>query len=128
MDSMNTVLAILGTLVTVVSFGYAIYVNRKLAKISFYNREQAWDIYRQASGVLAAYQKLEKMKIENVEAISLISKAEAEAKELTLNSMKMIKRFEKIFSQESIDKWVKEGRLDTHESHIQAFKKLIDSE
>lgn len=125
---MTIILTIIGTLITTVSFVYAVYANKKTAKLINYNREQAWDIYRQSSQVLAAYQKLERMNIQNKEAAILISRAEAHASELTRNSIKMIKRFEKEYSSETIKKWVEEGRLDSHESHIQAFKVLIDDE
>jgi hypothetical protein len=123
---METIVTIIGTIVTIVSFGYAVYVNRRHSKLINYNREQAWEIYRQSSNVLAAYQKLERMNIENKEATALVAKAEAHAMELTLNSIRMIKRFEKKYTAQTIQKWAQEGRLDSHESHIQAFKKYIE--
>lgn len=125
---MEIFFTIIGTIVTIASFVYAIDANRKHSKLINYNREQAWEIYRQASMVLSAYQKLEKINIADKNALTLIAKAEAHALELTLNSIKMIKRFEKKYNEETIDKWVTEGKLDTHESHIQAFKKLIEPE
>jgi len=125
---MITIFAIIGTTITIISFVYAIYVNRRHSKLINYNREQAWEIYRQSSNVLAAYQKLERMNIENKEAVTLIAKAEAHANELAMNSIRMIKRFEKKYTTETIQKWAQEGRLDSHESHIQAFKKYIEDE
>jgi hypothetical protein len=118
----------IGIIIGIVSFVYAIYTNRKHSKLINYNREQAWEIYRQASMVLAAYQKLEKLNITDKNALTIIAKAEAHALELAFNSIKMIKRFEKKYSEETINKWVTEGKLDTHESHVQAFKKLIETE
>ena len=125
---MGTILAIIGTMITIISFGYAVYANRRHSKLINYNREQAWEIYRQSSNVLAAYQKLERMNVENKEAANLIAKAEALAMELTLNSIRMIKMFEKKYTKETIERWSQEGRLDSHESHIQAFKKYIEDE
>jgi len=123
---MDTAFTIMGTLITAVSFWYAISVSKKHSKLINYNREQAWDIYRQASAVLAGYQKLENLNIENREAAMLIARAEAHATELTLNSIKMIKRFENEFTTESIKKWAAEGKLDPHESHIQAFNRMVE--
>ncbi|HOX53980.1 MAG: hypothetical protein PHI86_03115 [Candidatus Omnitrophica bacterium] len=124
---MEIIFTIIGTLITFVSFGYAIYANKKHSKLVNYNREQAWEIYRQSTAVLAAYQKLEKMNIGDKEAVALIAKAEAHANELTFNSIKMIKRFEKKYTKETIKKWAEEGKLDSHESHIKAFQNLVET-
>lgn len=43
------------------------------------------------------------------------------AKELVRSSIRIIKRFEKKFDNEAIDKWTKEGRLK-NESQVEAFK------
>ncbi len=75
----------------------------------------------------AAYQKLEKINIQNNEARILIAKAEVEAQKLVLNSIKMIKRFEKKYDAEQIEKWNKEGRLDSDESRMKAFKHYIEN-
>jgi hypothetical protein len=85
---MEIFFTIIGTIVTIASFVYAIDANRKHSKLINYNREQAWEIYRQASMVLSAYQKLEKINIADKNALTLIAKAEAHALELTLNSIK----------------------------------------
>jgi glycosylphosphatidylinositol transamidase (GPIT) subunit GPI8 len=122
---MELFLAIFGTFVTVISFIYAVYTNRRHSRLINYNREQAWENYRQASNVLAMCQILSKIGAENKEIVSWVAKAEIQAKELTFNSIRMIKRFEKKYDPEAIDKWHQDGRLN-HESHVQIFKTYIE--
>ena len=118
---MELILTILASLITIISLAYAIYSNRKHSKLINYNREQSWEIYRQASKVLAHFQALENLNSENKEFITHIAKGESATQELTLNTIKMIKRFENKFDSDTIKKWEQEGRL-ANESHVKAFK------
>lgn len=121
MDIIN----IVGITITILSFIYAIYTNRRHAKLIDFNREKAWDMYRQTSEVLAIFQTLESLKkISDLESVALVAKGEAQAKELTHNSIKMIKRFENKFDTKTIDNWNSTKKL-THHSHVDAFKHLI---
>ena len=123
---MNQILPVVATIITFASFIYAIYANRKHSKLINYNREQAWEIYRQSSNVLAMCQALEKMNIENKDIAAWVARAETQSKELTFNSIRIIKRFEKKYDAKTIDKWREDGRLN-HESHIQVFKSYIEN-
>ena len=123
---MELILTILGTLITVLSLIFAIYSHRKNIKLVNFNREQAWDNYHLSSEILAAYQNLEKMEINNNEAKCLIAKGEAEARTLAKNSIKMIKRFEKQYDEETIQKWAQNNRLHSGTAHIDVFKQYID--
>jgi len=120
---MNEIVGIFGTAITVISFIYAIYENRRNAKLINYNREQAWEIYRQASNVLAVYQDLKKLEINNIKFREDIIQGETFAQELVNNCIHMIKRFEKKFDSETIKKW-SEGNLLPNESHAIAFKRI----
>ncbi len=123
---MNDVLTILGTSITILSFIYAIYENRRNAKLVNYNRDQAWEIYRQSSNALAVYQELAKLDLANasIKFKELLSKGETYCQELINNCIRMIKRFEKKFDSESIELWARKGLLP-NESHIVAFKHHI---
>ncbi|MBI5001231.1 MAG: hypothetical protein HZB92_06890 [Euryarchaeota archaeon] len=46
---------IIGAVVGVIGLIYAIYVNGQRAKLIDYNREQAWENYRQSLETLARY-------------------------------------------------------------------------
>lgn len=111
-------------IITIISFLYAIYVNRKHAKLLDYNREQAWEIYRQASNALSHYQELEKSNINEQNLIVHIAKGEKSAQELIASTTLMIKRFEKAFTFETIDKWAKEGKLP-NETHVKSMKSFV---
>jgi hypothetical protein len=124
--NMDEFVGIIGTVVGVLSFIYAIYENRQRAKLIDYNREQAWEIYRQSSTTLLFYQNVEKKKneIDDKNIIEDVIRGETSSSELVRNSIRMIKRFEKKFDNETIDRWYKEGKIP-NESHVEAFKKLI---
>ena len=68
--------------------------------------------------------QLEKLKESDKSIIEHTAKGEMSAQELLVNSIRMIKRFEKNFDLETIDKWYKEGKLP-NESHVEAFKSYI---
>ncbi len=119
-----TIVGIIGTAVTVVSFIYAIYVNRELVRLRDYNREQAWEIYRQSYNVLARYQDLQALGVDNKKLIENVAAGETSSTELVVSSIQMIKRFEKKFDSQTIDEWYKQGKLP-NESHLQAFKRYV---
>ncbi|MDD5496054.1 MAG: hypothetical protein PHP46_03005 [Candidatus Omnitrophica bacterium] len=114
----------IGSIIAILSFIYAIYENRKNRKLINYNREQAWEIYRQSSNVLAFYQILQDFKLDGKEVIRNIAAGERAALELVLSSIRMIKQFEKKFDAAKIEEWHKEGRL-VNETHIKAFKNYV---
>jgi hypothetical protein len=116
----DNLVATIGTVVTVLSFIYAIYENRRHAKLVSYNREQAWEIYRQTLKVLDRYQEIKKSKTDE-DILKHTVEGEAYAQELLVSSIRMIKRFEKKFDSETIDKWHKEGKIP-NESNVKAFK------
>ncbi len=49
---MEIILTIAGTVITILSFGYAVYSNKRHLKLINYNREQSWEVYALASNVL----------------------------------------------------------------------------
>ena len=50
---MELILAIIGTAITIMSLVYAVISNRRYKKLEDYNREESWEILRQANNVLA---------------------------------------------------------------------------
>ena len=118
---MELLLAIVGTIVTLVSFIYAIYANQRYATLEDYNREQSWEIYRQSSNVLAFPQEIDKLKIENTNLIKLEAQGERAATELTISTIRNIKRSEKQYDDSIIDKWAKQGKV-INDTHIRIFK------
>ena len=123
---MNDILTVLGSVITVLSFVYAVYANRKTARIVSYNREQSWEIYRQATEVLARYQSLQKSQLTDPGQIQAVAAGETAARELVLSAIRMIKRFEKEFTKEKINHWLQAGKLD-NESHLKPFMNLTES-
>ena len=121
---MDYFLTILGTVVTVASLLFALNTNSQLAKLEDYNREQAWEIYRQASITLGFYQKMNDLKINNSDFIKLNSAGERASIELVIDCVRMIKRFEKKYSEEEIQKWLKAGKL-INDTHVQTFRNFI---
>ncbi len=122
---MNEFLTIFGTIVTVLSAVYAVYANRKTAKIVDYNREQSWELYRMASNVLARCQALEGAEHPNPQFMVDSAKAEVAATELTMSTIRMIKRFEEDFSKKRIQAWLEEGKV-VNESHLKPFLNLAN--
>ncbi|TAL22247.1 MAG: hypothetical protein EPN94_11450 [Nitrospirae bacterium] len=122
----NVLLSILGTAITVTSLVLAIAFDKKYGKLVNYNREMAWEIYRQISISLECYQNIQKIlnQNDNRELLEWVTKGEGNDQELLLNAIKMIKRFEKNFDSESIKKWT-EGKLIPNESHAIAFNKYL---
>ena len=126
-EIMNQILTIIGTFITVFSLLYAVYANRKHYKLVNYNREQAWELYRQASTVLAYFQNLE-INLSNTndkDIITNTTKGEASAQALILYSIRNIKRFEHQYNRDTIEKWQKEKKI-ANESHVKAFKDYVD--
>jgi hypothetical protein len=118
------IIGIVGTAVTIISFAYALYTNQQLARLKDYNREQAWEIYRQSSLALGQIQDLKQIEINDRKIWESISRGELAAQELLASSVQMIKRFEKKFNAEAIDRWLREGKV-LNETHIRLFKSFI---
>ena len=117
---MDIYIGIIGAAITFVSLGYAIYENRRNVKLINFNREQAWEIYRQSTRVLQYLQMIEKIETDNSGVIENVSKGEAVTQELMSNSIHLIKRFEKDFSEDQIKRWYDQGKLP-NESHLKTF-------
>jgi hypothetical protein len=111
-----------GTIITIISFIYAIYTNRRHAKLVDFNREHAWEIYRLSDKVLNRFQTLQIGNTDKTQLLTNINKGEEAAQELLLDTIRMIKRFEKKFNSETIDNWFKNKKIP-NESHVEAFKK-----
>jgi hypothetical protein len=122
----NILLSVVGTIITVTSLVLAISFDRKYGKLINYNREMAWEIYRQISISLECYQDIQKIinEDDNKEILKMVTRGEGNDQELLLNAIKMIKRVEKKFDSESIKKWT-EGKLIPNESHEKAFKRYL---
>jgi len=121
---MELYIGILGTLVTVASFIFAIYSNQRYNKLESYNREESWEIYRQSSNVLSLVQGIEKLKINNSDLIRLSAQGERAAIELTVSSIKSIKRFAEKYDEETINLWNQNGRL-VNDTHIKTFRSFL---
>jgi hypothetical protein len=125
---LSILLSIAGTIITFASFAWAIASDQRYGKLINYNREMAWEIYRQISASLQFYQEIQdKSKdINNNERqiAELVAKGEYNDQELLLSAIKVIKRVEKKFDEESIKKWT-EGKIIPNESHVNAFRKYL---
>lgn len=122
----NIVLTIISIVIAIIGIILTIVFERKYKKLIDYNREMAWEIYRQISISLECYQNLQKLtnKSDNKEILEMVVRGEGNDQELLLNAIKMIKRVEKKFDDISINKWV-EGKIIPNESHAIAFKKYL---
>jgi len=121
MDFIN----ILGIFLTALSLIYAFFENRRRAKLVDYNREHAWEIYRLTTKVLQHLQELQDSNEDKTKSLISITKGEAAAQVLIVDTIRMIKRFEKKFDSETIDIWFKNERIP-NESHVKAFKEYTN--
>jgi len=117
----GNLLNIIGICIAIISFIYAIYENRRHAKLVDYNREHAWEIYRLTTKVLSHFQELQNINEDRTKTLISITKGEEATQELILDTIRMIKRFEKKYDSGTIDNWFKNGRIP-NESHVKAFK------
>ena len=106
------------------SFFYYRPLDPTLKKLEDYNREQAWDLYKQAAKVLGDMQNI-KQSTNDQNIIKEAAKGGASNQELALNAIRMIKRFEPKYDIETIENWEKLGRLG-NESHVKAFKAYVE--
>jgi len=120
---MGLILTIVGTIITVISFGYAIYQSRQIKKLEKINIEQAWEFYRQSlRTILLIDQELEGNP--NVKRSAGINQAAAMLQEMGMNSIKLIKRFSPSFTQKDIDVWKSQQKIE-NESQEKAFRKFL---
>ena len=89
---------------------------------------EAWLLYEQSSEVLARIQDIEREidSSENNETIirKKITETNCYGTQLLKDTIKNIKKTEKHFNKEMINKWFKEKRIP-NETHISAFEHLI---
>jgi len=121
---MEIFLSILGTAITILSIIFGYVQTRRYKKLEDYNREQSWEIYRQASNVLGLYQQIDELNINNPSLIKLNAQGKRAAIELVVNSVRMIKRFEKRFNEEQIQRWSEQGKL-INDTHVKTFWNFI---
>ena len=121
---MELILAIIGTAITIMSLVYAVISNRRYKKLEDYNREESWEILRQANNVLALIQDLSRLEIDNSNFIKSSSHGERAAQELTVSCIRLIKRHEKVFDNKVIEEWYKQGKIK-NESFVNMFKQFI---
>ena len=121
---METLLTIVGTSITLVSFIYAIIQGRQLKKLQEFNRENSWELFRQTVSSIAAIQRIDVTAIPNKEIAFEFGRINSTLQEIAMKSIGMIKRFEKEFDEKMIAEWKNSGKLE-NETNVHAFKKLL---
>jgi hypothetical protein len=119
----SIILAIAGTLITAISFIFAIYQGRQIRKLEAINLENAWDFYRHALRSIIFLDD-EIKRDETIKNNLGINQAAALLQEIAINSIKLIKRFSPKYSENEIKKWKSECKIE-NESQERAFKKLL---
>jgi hypothetical protein len=89
----DILLGIAGTTITIISLVFAISSDGKYGKLLNYNREMAWEIYRQISISLKCYQDIQKIinNDGNKKILEIVTRGETNDQESLLNTIKMIK-------------------------------------
>lgn len=109
---------IVGTIVTVVSFGFALWEYRSRKRLEDFVRAQNWAMFSKASNAnghtqtaLIKYKALGAEKI-NHEVLELLSKADAFGQDVFKDVVRQIRFSEAVFDHDTIDRWETEGRID----------------
>jgi hypothetical protein len=122
---------IVGVLLALLSLGYAFWENRSRARLADYVRTQNWSLYAKASNSNGHTQTaLAKLKAlggahVNLEVLEYLSKADAFGQDVFKDSVRQIKFSEPKFDDETISRWIREGRIAEH--HALLFRQLTDA-
>lgn len=126
---MSFTFGVIGLIVGIISFAYAIYTNREAARIKNVTRSGAWNLYQSANTAggqtqtsLALYKTSH---ANNINSDVLESQAKCDQLCLTVyhDSIRFIQLMEPSFSLKSIEYWVKTGKIK--EDHADSFRKIV---
>lgn len=129
---MIDILTILGTIVTVLSFCFAIWEHQSRKKLEDFVRAQNWAMFSKASNAnghtqmaLAKYKELEADKIKP-EILEFLSKADAFGQDVFKDVIRQIRFSEAIFDHETINRWEEEGRIA--KKYVSLFRELAPAD
>ena len=121
---MSYLWSILGLIVTIASFIYAIYQGMKSRQLKKLVHSQTWDLHSRANNTTGAIQtafKLYKEKYKenlNPDVLEVFSKSAAFAQDLFLDTIRHIYLSEP-FDYKTVQKWVEAGKLtQEHKVHF----------
>jgi hypothetical protein len=121
-------IAVIGVLIAVVSFGYALWEKRSRTRLEDYVRAQNWSLFEKASNsnghaqmALSKYKALGKDALDP-EVLEFLSKADAFGQDVFKDTIRQIQFSEPTFDDDTVNRWVREGRVA--EEHAALFRKL----
>jgi hypothetical protein len=119
---------VIGLVMAVLSFGYALWEKRSRARLEDYIRAQNWSLYGKASNsnghaqiALSKYKALGKDAL-HPEVLEFLSKADAFGQDVFKDVIRQIQFSEPTFDDDTVTRWVREGRVA--EKHAALFRNL----
>jgi len=129
--NLSDILAVIGIVVGVAGFLFAIYQARERQKIQEFVRSQSWYVFSKANNVsgiaqasLRTYKKYHE-EDQHTEVIELLAKTDAFGQDLFRETIRQIQLSEPVFTRAQITQWVAEGKLDSQ--HVPLFEMLCIS-
>jgi hypothetical protein len=127
---MPDIFTILTALAGVVGPLIAIYQRHERKKLENYNRSQAWYLYSKTNNMtgitqraLDRYKTLQAENI-NIEVLELLSKSSAFGTDLFREAARAIQFAESEFTEDSVERWIKMGKIDG-DDHRSLFVPLL---
>jgi hypothetical protein len=125
-------LGVIGLVIGVLSFAYAVWENRSRARLQNYIRAQNWLLYGKASTAnghtqraLHTYMTVSKDAL-NPEVLGLLYAADAYGQDVLKDAVRQIQFSEPRFDADSIARWTREGRVP--ENHSPLFHLLTPAD
>jgi hypothetical protein len=119
---------VIGLVMAVLSFGYALWEKRSRTRLEDYIRAQNWSLYGKASNAnghtqmaLSKYKALGKDALDP-EVLEFLSKADAFGQDVFKDVIRQIKYSEPTFDDDTVTRWIREGRVE--ENHALLFRNL----
>ena len=119
---------VIGLLIGVLSFGYALWEKRSRKRLEQYIRAQNWALFNKANNAnghtqraLGKYKLLGKDAMDP-EVLEYLCKADAFGQDVFKDVIRQIHFSEIVFDDDTVSRWVREGRIT--EKHAELFRQL----
>lgn len=128
-EMLSDVLGVLGLIIGVVSFVFAIYQGTEKRKLEKYIRSQNWHLYSKANNANGSLQlAIEKLKVARSqgdfdEVIEWLSKADAFNQDVFKDIVRQIQLAEPKFGESEIAEWVNTGKISEYHAK-ELFRKI----
>ncbi|EGG93132.1 hypothetical protein IMCC1989_1692 [gamma proteobacterium IMCC1989] len=125
----NLIVGVVGTLFGIISFIYAIYVNREARRVKDITRSGAWNLYQSSNTAggqtqisLQLYKKVHEHDL-NPSVVESLAKADQLSLTVYHDCIRFIQLMEPNFSLETIDYWLHTGKIKVH--YVESFREIV---